>query len=253
MKLTRPLATIDAETTGVEPVYDRIVTLYILKEHPDGREEDLDLKFNPGIHIPEETTEIHGMDDAMVADWPAFKTAAEQIHEFIKGCDLNGFNTGFDATILYEEFSRCGITWNTKGMHVIDVGGLFKIFEPRTLTAAVKFYCKREHEGAHGAKDDVLATRDVLNAQINRYADLMDLDVAGLKKASQHDPKVDLNGTIVLNDKGVPCYGTKKCRGVPVKDDPGYGWWMISKDFPTQTKEVLRSILETPDPDDIIP
>jgi len=39
LKLNRPLAFIDVETTGLSPYSDRIVELSILKIHPDGTEE----------------------------------------------------------------------------------------------------------------------------------------------------------------------------------------------------------------------
>ena len=50
---------------------------------------------------------------------------------------------------------------------------------PRNLSAAVRHYCGRELEGAHGAEADTQATIDVLLAQLERHPDLP-RDVKGL-------------------------------------------------------------------------
>ena len=44
--------------------------------------------------------------------------------------------------------------------------------EPRTLTAAYRFYCNKELVGAHGAEADTRATFEILKAQVNRYEEL---------------------------------------------------------------------------------
>ena len=49
---------------------------------------------------------------------------------------------------------------------------IFHRKEPRDLTAAVRFYLDRDHEGAHSAEADVTATAEVLDAQLERYSDL---------------------------------------------------------------------------------
>ena len=41
--------------------------------------------------------------------------------------------------------------------------------EPRTLSAAYKFYCDKELIGAHSAEADTLATFEVLDAQVKKY------------------------------------------------------------------------------------
>jgi hypothetical protein len=55
--------------------------------------------------------------------------------------------------------------------------------------------------------------------------------------------RMDLAGTIVKRKDGVPVFGTKRNRGVPVTEDPGYAGWILRSDFPQQTKDVIESIL----------
>jgi DNA polymerase III subunit epsilon len=246
MNLTRPLCIFDIESTGTDPVNDRILTLAIVKVHPDGKEEEFYGEFNGGgIIMDQETIDVHGITNENAATFPPFtEDAGEDIISVMAGCDLAGFNiTGFDCTMLYEELARVGIEWNTDGVNFVDAGTLFKIKEPRTLSAAVQFYCKREHEGAHNAMADVKATLAVLRAQMNRYDDLLDISIPELAKASQFEPRVDLAGKIVLNKAGVPVYSFGNAKGVPVVDDPGFGSWLLGKDFPRETKKKLRALL----------
>jgi DNA polymerase-3 subunit epsilon len=238
----RPLAFIDLETTGTDPARDRIVSFAgVINE--GGSDVWLEETINPGIPIPAEATAIHGITNEMVAGKRTFRQAAPSIRAFIAGCDLCGYNLlNFDLPLLWEEFYRVGITLDLSGVNVIDPCLIFREKEPRDLTAALMFYCAERHEGAHGAKADVEATRKVLRGQLGRYSDLPTTREE-LAAFCRSDRRVDLAGTIALNDKGEPCYTAKRVRGVRVKDDPGFAMWMIRNDFPEETKIHLRRIL----------
>jgi DNA polymerase III epsilon subunit-like protein len=54
LKLQRPIAFTDVETTGTNPNSDRGVELSMLKIHPDGHEEYKSHRVNPGVAIPAE-------------------------------------------------------------------------------------------------------------------------------------------------------------------------------------------------------
>ena len=45
--------------------------------------------------------------------------------------------------------------------------------EQRNLSAALKFYCDKEHKDAHSALADTRATYEVLNGQLKKYSELM--------------------------------------------------------------------------------
>ena len=66
IKLERPLAFIDVETTGINPYSDRVVELSILRIHPDGTEEYKSHRVNPEVPIPVGATAVHGITDADV-------------------------------------------------------------------------------------------------------------------------------------------------------------------------------------------
>ena len=58
LRLERPIAFIDVETTGTNPHSDRVVELSIYKIHPDGTEEYKNHRINPETHVPAEATEV---------------------------------------------------------------------------------------------------------------------------------------------------------------------------------------------------
>lgn len=246
----KKLICFDIEATGVDVAKDRIVQIAFaeLDACPFGTVEPVvtnkrKLLIKPGISIPPEATAIHGITNDDVYDSPSFRDVSLALHDQFKGCDLAGFNlTNFDVPLLYEEFARVGIDWELSGVKLIDAGTLFKRREERTLWAAVQFYCGRELDGAHDALNDVVATCDVLAAQIERYGlDWNDRET--LERESNYEEKrVDLAGKIILKD-GVPVWNFGKVKGRPVVEELGFAYWVLDKDFSENTKMHTRMIL----------
>lgn len=247
----KPIIFFDTETTGVDIVNDRIISICAIKV------SDLDTLreiarlgrfMNPGIPIPASATEVHGITNEAVKDSPKFTQNAEELFRFFSGCDLAGFNlTNFDVPLLWEEFYRAGITWDLTGVNIIDVGTIFKKKEPRTLSTAVMHYCERNHDGAHDAMADTQATMDVFAAQMFRYQDVGNMNVEELHKFSVREPRLDLAGKIIIDKDGDPVYAFGKSKGVKLKHDPGFANWMLAKDFPSQTKIVIKKYLDSID------
>ena len=73
LQLTKPLAFIDLETTGINLGTDRIVEIAIVKILPDKSRSIKRKLINPGIPIPPESSEVHGITDEMVKDAPEFR------------------------------------------------------------------------------------------------------------------------------------------------------------------------------------
>ena len=73
LKLYKPLCVFDLETTGTNLAKDKIVEICILKVNPDASRESKTWLVNPEMHIPKETSDIHGITDEDVKDAPTFK------------------------------------------------------------------------------------------------------------------------------------------------------------------------------------
>ncbi len=246
LKLKRPIAFIDLETTGINVSADRIVELSVLKISPNGKEEWMSTRINPEIAIPPKSTAIHGITDEDVADAPLFKEVGKKLAVFLEGCDLAGYNAiKFDIPVLAEEFLRTDIDFNFRKRRYVDVQVIFHKKEQRTLTAAYQFYCKKELEGAHGSKADTAATYEVLKSQLDRYNDLEN-DVEKLADFSSFNSNVDFAGRIILDEDGVEVFNFGKYKGKAVQEifnkDPAYYSWMMNGDFPLYTKKVLTEI-----------
>ena len=247
LKLTRPLAFFDLETTGIQVGKDKIIEICVIKLELDGIETTKIWRMNPGMPIPKQSTDIHGISNEMVANLPLFKDFSKEIYQFIKDADLSGYNSNrFDLPLLAEEFLRTDIDFDMKNRRSIDVQSVFFKMEPRTLTAAYKFYCNKELIGAHGAEADTRATLEILIAQIDRYKDL-DGDSESLAKFTQPtQANADLAGMIKFNEDGHEIFNFGKHKGKKVSDiltqEPGYYSWMQNADFPMFTKKVLTSI-----------
>ncbi|GAB2778004.1 DNA polymerase III epsilon subunit-like protein [Hymenobacter luteus] len=169
LHLTRPLAVVDLETTGLSPSTDRIVEISILKVYPDGTHEHKTRRLNPEQPIPYHATAVHGIRQADVAQQPTFRQVAKALLAYLDDADLCTFNgRRFDVPLLAKEFARVQLNFPAPATQHVDVFDLFRLLHPqlpsRTLSAAVQHYLQRPHTGAHQAKADVTATFEVLQA-----------------------------------------------------------------------------------------
>lgn len=259
LNLKRPLAFFDLEATGINVGADRIVEIAILKAMPDGTEQILSKRINPGIPIPLVTSLIHGIYDEDIKDAETFATAAKEIATFIGDADLAGYNSNkFDIPMLLEEFLRVGIDFDMADRKFVDVQNIFHQMEQRTLKAAYKFYCEKDIINAHSAEADIRATYEVLLAQLDKYKEAEFEDKQGnkskpvqnsvdaLHQFTNMNKVVDFAGRMVYNDKGEEVINFGKHKGRTVEQvfdtEPSYYAWMKQGDFPLYTKKKLDEV-----------
>lgn len=247
LNLANPIVFFDLETTGINVAKDRIVEISVLKVFPNGKEEQKTMRVNPEMHIPEESSKIHGIYDEDIKDSPTFKIIAKELARYIEGCDLGGYNSNrFDIPLLAEEFLRAEIDFDMSRRKFVDVQTIFHKMEQRTLSAAYRFYCEKSLEDAHTAAADTVATYEVLKAQLDHYGDKLENNIDFLSKFSTQNRNVDFVGFIIYDDKDVEIFNFGKYKGVPVekvlKEQLGYYDWMMKSDFPLYTKKMLTKI-----------
>ncbi len=261
--LKKNIVFFDVETTGLNVIRDRILQIALIKYFPDGREpEELSMLINPSIPISEESMSIHGITPKDLANKPTFLEVAQKLYDFIGNADLGGYNSNrFDIPMLMEEFGRAGFDFDVTHRKLIDVQRIFYRMEPRTLKAAVKYYCGKNLEDAHDALEDVRATVDVFKGQLAMYdgVDFQDENDNIIEAPIKNDMpalhdftndvkiidatqrlKYDINGEIVFN------FGKyiNANVGETLYKDRQYFHWIQEKDFSIQVKKLAKELLK---------
>ena len=249
LKLERPIVFFDLEAIGINVMRDRIVEICVVKVMPSGEKEVKKRLINPEIPIPPQATEIHGISDEDVKNEPTFKQVSRSFFDFLGSCDLSGFNLlKFDIPLLAQEFKRANLIFDTRERKVVDVQRIYHKNEPRTLVAAVKFYCNEELEGAHGSEADTLATIKVLEAQLSRYHDVPKTVDELDEYCNPNDPSfIDREGKLRWNDNEV-VIGFGQKSGISLrslaKSESSYLKWILRGDFNEEVKKIVRDALE---------
>lgn len=263
LTLDRDLCFMDIEATGLNVVRDRIVQIAIVKYSSNGKPpEELYLMINPGIPISLEAMLVHGIQPKDVANKPVFQQVAKKIYDFIGNADIAGYNSNrFDVPMLMEEFDRVGIEFDITKRRTIDIQRIFYKMEPRTLKAALKFYCDKDMEDAHDALADVRATIDVFTGQLEKYkgVDYVDEDgniqkapikksVAALHEFTNDQRFLDATQKLRYDPTGEIVFNFGKYVNQPVGEvlsrDKQYYNWILNKEFSSQVKQLVKKILK---------
>jgi len=246
--LDKPLVIFDLETTGLSINLDRIVEIAYLKIRSDGKIMKGDFLLNPEMKIPAEAFAIHGISDEKVKEAPTFKEKAGELYEIFNDCAYSGFNVlTFDLPMLKREFLRAGLDFNYENAKIIDAKAIYHFMEPRTLSAAYKFYCKKEHEDAHNALADVEATAKILTKQLEKYEEIRDWDFLHKIHHALDDRFVDTDRKFYWRG-GEAFFAFSKHKDRSLADvaekDRGFLEWIMSADFSDETKEIVRKALD---------
>lgn len=193
---TGPLATLDFEATGVDPLTDRVVSVAALGPDRDTADRDTadrdgaaggtadargvgvvgDLVglVNPGVPIPERSAAVHGIRDADVATAPTAPVAIAEIVDWLnrliaQRAVLVVYNAPYDLTMLRAEAARHGVAQpDWEQLVVVDPLVLDWAADryrrgKRTLTITAEHYGVALDQ-AHEARADASAARELVRA-----------------------------------------------------------------------------------------
>jgi len=163
-----PLASLDFETTGVDPSTDRVLSFALLGD----RGNDFCGLIDPGVEIPPASSAVHGLTAGTLAGAPAPVDAIAEIVAWVqdlvdRGVGLVVYNAAYDLTMLRAEAARWGLAqpdWDrllVVDPFVVDWGIERGGLGPRRLIDVAAYYSVTlDH--AHDAAADARAARDVV-------------------------------------------------------------------------------------------
>lgn len=188
----------DLETTGPDPLTARIVTAALVTVVDGELEQPLTWLINPGVDIPTEASDIHGITTERAQaegkePREALDVIATRLAKWLRmGAPVAAYNLAYDWTVLHHELTRHDLrpmverlgTGGLEEVTLVDPLVIDKRMDryrkgKRTLTAACEHY-KVLLENAHTADADALAAVLVQLAIEQRYPQLRRLSRADL-------------------------------------------------------------------------
>ena len=174
----------DTETTGLDPDRDAVVQIAgvrILRGRlVEG--EVFDHLVSPGRPIPPSSTQIHGIDDTMVANAPDFCAVGGEFAEFSEGAVLVAHNASFDMTFLKRLEAEAPIRFDHPVLCTARLSAALDGYKTdHTLDGLAESYgVALEEDLRHTALGDARATAEVF---LKMLAVLAARDVRGLQDA----------------------------------------------------------------------
>jgi DNA polymerase-3 subunit epsilon len=160
---------LDTETTGLEPEQGhRIIEIgcvELVNRRRSGR--TFQRYLCPDRPIDTAAVDVHGIDDAFLADKPRFHEIAEEFLEFVRGAELVIHNAPFDVAFLERELALAGGAWGRLVDHcqVLDTLELARQLHPgqrNSLDALCSRYAvDNSRREVHGALLDAQILCDV--------------------------------------------------------------------------------------------
>ena len=152
----------DLETTGLEATKCEIIEIGAVKISKGKIVETFETLVKPSCHIPEDSTEIHGITDEMVANSPSIKQALPDFYKFCYGCTIMAYNIDFDYKFISIWGKKQGLLFDNKQ---IDAMLLARLYVPGLKNFKLSTVCKKldvSLENAHRAVHDAMATAEVV-------------------------------------------------------------------------------------------
>lgn len=238
----------DLETTSKDIRIARICEISIKKLN--SKLEIIDTfhtYLNPTVKVDSDATEIHGLTDAFLSNKPLFSDMSAFIVNFLKGCDIGGYNImRFDIPILQREIDNTIVDFSILlECDILDSYILYQNDNPRKLSNAYYFYTgKVIGEGeAHHADNDVDFTIEVLKGQ----AELRSNDLKACIEETYNGKKpIDLYNRFYENPEGQVCFGFGKFKDKVLSDATlDYLLWLINlKDFEKSSKYFIHKEID---------
>ena len=204
---TAPIVVLDFETTGLDPINDRVIEIGAVKMQDGVIVDSFGMLVNPGVPLKPKIVEITGITDMMLRDQPPIEQGIRELYAFLDGCAIAAHNAKFDYAFLQNELKRLDMQYNCP---VVDTLAMSRRMYPQLKSHRLKSVCRALNvslKDAHRAVNDATATAqclikmlEVLRANnVTQLADLNDAVQAGAIGDTTHIILLAKNQTGMAN------------------------------------------------------
>ncbi|MBR5381242.1 MAG: PHP domain-containing protein, partial [Oscillospiraceae bacterium] len=162
--LPEEFAAFDIETTGLDPMQDRIIEIGAVIMQGDAEVARFCTFVDPGMHIPANITQLTGITDDDVAGAPGQEEAVRQLLGFVGDRPLAAHNAAFDIGFIWEAAGRYGLDFAPRWIDTLTIAqGLLPRLKNHRLDT-VSDALALPAFAHHRASDDALAAGRILAA-----------------------------------------------------------------------------------------
>ncbi len=160
---------LDCEATGLSVEEDEIIEVAVVRFTFDEILETFSTLIDPCRPIPEESTRVHHITDAMVQGKPKIEDVLEQVFKMVGKHLVVGHNIGFDLRMLNNAARKRNLPCPIDLEKSIDTLRLARLYaeSPTNSLEDLRKHFNIEEEGAHRALNDV-----IVNIKVFKYLSL---------------------------------------------------------------------------------
>ena len=170
-------ASVDVETTGLDPKTDRIVEIGVVKFRNGRKTGSRSWLVNPGMPIPSSAVKIHGITTDMVRKSPDFAEVFPMFKDYIGDTIVLAHQARYDISFFNAEVRRAGLEGPRN--RVIDTLPVFRQWFPKASRHTLTFmeeYLGLESHGAHRGMTDANIVFEVFKAGVATKPSQITLD-----------------------------------------------------------------------------
>lgn len=163
----------DTETTGLNPLSDRVIEIGAVKFNSNGIIDSYDQLINPKISLKPHIVELTHITDSMLLAQPVFFNIANDFLKFIDGTILVAHNAQFDLRFINAELAR--LNKSPLKNQAIDTLRFSRTTFPKPETTSWKLGSLAQKLGvevknAHRADDDARVCMEIFIRTVEEYS-----------------------------------------------------------------------------------
>lgn len=169
--LPKALTFVDVETTGLSPVFGRIIEIGIIRVEENRIVDQFQSLINPQTSIDPFIQSMTGITQQDIDNAPSFYKVKNQIKDLLKDTIFVAHNVLFDFMFIKKEFERLEEDFSTKYCCSVKLSkNLYPHFKQHNLDAIIKrfnFSCLNRHR----AFDDAKVLWDFYQASLKEWGE----------------------------------------------------------------------------------